>query len=216
MDRTQPRKRNVVIFDLGGVLIDWDPRHLYRKLFAGDMQKMEDFLAAICTQEWNQCHDRGCSFAENARMLRARYPEHAAFIDAYGTRFDEMMAGPIAGSVEILTELHAQGTPLYALSNFSAETYPLAFKRFDFLRLFRDVVVSGEVGAIKPEPRIYEILISRNGIDPHSTVFIDDVAANIEAARRFGIHGIHFAGSDGLRVELAELGLMRRPVPRRL
>jgi len=121
-----------------------------------------------------------------AHLLRQQHADKTELIDAFYGRFDEMMAGPISGTVDILAELHARGTPLYLLSNFSAETYPLARQRFDFLRLFHGIIVSGEVKAIKPEPRIYEILIDRHRIDPHRAVFIDDIPENIDAARRFG------------------------------
>jgi 2-haloacid dehalogenase len=200
--------RSIVVFDLGGVLIDWDPRHLYRKLFVGDETAMEQFLATICTHEWNRCQDAGRSFDEGARLLKAQHPDKAELIDAYGARFDEMMAGPIAGAVEILAELRERGTPLYGLTNFSAETYPHAVARFGFLGWFRGILVSGEVGAIKPDPRIYELLLERFAIDPHRAVYIDDVAANAEAARPFGIHGIHFSTPDALREELVRLALL--------
>ena len=200
--------RNVVVFDIGGVLIDWDPRHLYRKLFSGDEPAMEHFLANVCTHEWNRCQDAGRSFAEGARLLKLEHPEKAELIDAYGARFDEMMPGPIASTVEILAELRDRGTLLYALSNFSAETFPPALERFDFLRWFRGMVISGEVGVIKPDPRIYELMLARFAIDPHRAVYIDDVAANAEAARPFGIHGIHFTTPDALRAELRRLQLL--------
>jgi 2-haloacid dehalogenase len=200
--------RDVVIFDLGGVLIDWDPRHLYRKLFHADEAAMEDFLARVCTAEWNRSQDAGRSCAAATRLLKEQHPEEAALIDAYYDRFDEMMAGPIAGSVAILVELHRRSTPLYGLSNFSAETYPLAMRRFEFLRLLRSVVVSGEVKAVKPDPRIYQILFERCAIDPRTAVFIDDVAANIETARRLGLHGIRFEGPEALERELAALRLL--------
>jgi 2-haloacid dehalogenase len=200
--------RSIVVFDLGGVLIDWDPRHLYRKLFAGDEAAMEHFLANVCTHEWNRCQDAGRSFAEGARLLKLQYPDKAELIDAYGTRFDEMMTGPIAGAVEILAELRDRDTPLYVLSNFSAETFPPTLERFDFLRWFRGMVISGEVGVIKPDPRIYEIMLVRFAIDPHQAVYIDDVAVNAEAARRFGIHGIHFTTPDAMREELVRLTLL--------
>jgi 2-haloacid dehalogenase len=203
-----PAARNVVIFDLGGVLIDWDPRHLYRRLFRGDAAAMEDFLATVCTAEWNRGQDAGRGCADAVRLLQDRHPNRAALIDAYYARFDEMMAGPIAGSVEILTELHERGTPLYGLSNFSAETYPLALKRFAFLRLLREVVISGDVKAIKPDPRIYHSLLGRCRIDPQRAVFVDDVAANVETARQLGLHGIVFSGAEALRRELAELRLL--------
>jgi len=200
--------RDTVAFDLGGVLIAWDPRHLYRKLFAGDETAMEHFLANVCTHEWNRCQDAGRSFAEGARLLKAEHPEKAELIDAYFSRFDEMMPGPIAGSVEILAELRDRGTPLYGLTNFSAETYPPAFERFEFLRWFDGILVSGEVGLIKPDPRIFELLIERFAIDPRRAVYIDDVETNVIAARPLGIHGIHFTTPAALRAELAELGLL--------
>ena len=200
--------RSVVVFDVGGVLIDWNPRHLYRKLFAGDEPAMEHFLANVCTHEWNRGQDAGRSFAEGARLLKREHPQHAELIDAYGARFDEMMAGPIIGAVEILAELRERGIPLYILSNFSAETFPPAFERFDFLRWFRGMVISGEVGVIKPDPRIYEIMLARFAIDPHRAVYIDDVPANAEAARPFGIHGIHFTTATALREELVRLALL--------
>jgi len=119
-----------------------------------------------------------------------------------------MMAGPIAGAVEILAELRERGTPLYLLSNFSAETFPPALERFDFLGWFRGMVISGEVGVIKPDPRIFKILLTRFAIDPHSAIYIDDVAANAEAARPFGIHAIHFTTPGALREELVRLALL--------
>jgi 2-haloacid dehalogenase len=200
--------RNVVVFDIGGVLIDWDPRHLYRKLFPADEPAMEHFLANVCTHEWNRGQDAGRSFADGARLLKLEHPDKAELIDAYGARFDEMMPGPIAGSVEILDELRGRGTALYALSNFSAETFPTTLRRFDFLRWFHGMVISGEVGVIKPDPRIYEIMLARFAIDPHRTVYIDDVAANAEGARPFGIHGIHFTTPGALRKELVRLALL--------
>lgn len=200
--------RNIVVFDLGGVLIDWDPRHLYRKLFAGDEAAMENFLATVCTPDWNRRQDAGRSFAEAAHLLKLEHPERAELIDSYGARFDEMMAGPIAGSVEILGELKDRGTPLYGLSNWSSETYPPAFARFGFLRWFEGIVISGEVKVIKPDPRIFALLIERFAIDPRRAVFIDDVAVNAVAARPFGLHAIHFTDPAALRAELVSLGLL--------
>lgn len=202
------RGRSTVVFDLGGVLIDWDPRHLYRRLFAGDEAAMEQFLATVCTHEWNRSQDAGRSFAEGARLLKAEYPDKAELIDAYGDRFEEMIAGPIAGSVEILAELRDRGTSLYGLTNWSAETYPAALERFAFLRWFRGILVSGEVGVIKPDPRIFALLIERFAIEPQCTVYIDDVEVNVAAARSFGFYGIHFTTPAKLRQELAGLGLL--------
>jgi 2-haloacid dehalogenase len=207
-DRLTKAVRDTVVFDFGGVLIDWNPRHLYRKLFAGDEVAMEHFLATVCTHEWNRGQDAGRTFADGARLLKAQHPDNAELIDAYCARFDEMTPGAIAGSVEILAELKVLGKPLYGLTNFSAETYPPTFGRFEFLRWFHGVLVSGEVGVIKPDPRIFELLLERFSIDPKCAVFIDDVAANVDAARPFGIHAIHFTTPAALRAELAELGLV--------
>jgi 2-haloacid dehalogenase len=199
-----------VVFDLGGVLIDWDPRHLYRKLFADDAP-LEQFLATVCTHEWNRCQDAGRSFAEGARLLKAEHPDKAELIDAYHARFDEMLAGPIAGSVEILAELRDRGVPLYGLTNWSAETYPAALERFAFLRWLRGILVSGQVEVIKPDPRIFALLIERFAIEPQRAVYIDDVEANVAAARPFGIHAIHFTTPAILREELVALGLLPSP-----
>jgi 2-haloacid dehalogenase len=197
-----------VVFDLGGVLIDWDPRHLYRRLFAGDEAAMEHFLATVCTHEWNRSQDAGRSFAEGARLLKAEHPNKAELIDAYGDRFDETIAGPIAGSIQILAELRDRGTPLYGLTNWSAETFPAALERFAFLRWFRGILVSGEIGVIKPDPRIFALLIDRFAVEPQSAVYIDDVEANVAATRSFGIYGIHFTTPANLREELVALGLL--------
>jgi 2-haloacid dehalogenase len=169
---------------------------------------MEHFLATVCTHEWNRQQDAGRSFAEGARLLILEHPERAELIDAYGARFDDMMAGPIAGSVEILSELKDRGARLYGLSNWSSETYPLALTRFGFLRWFEGILISGEVKMIKPDPRIFELLIERFAIDPQRAVFIDDVAVNAAAARPFGMHAIHFTDPAALRAELVSLGLL--------
>ena len=200
--------RSIAVFDLGGVLLDWNPRHLYRKLFAGDEAAMEHFLATVCTHEWNRCQDAGRSFAEGGRLLTAEHPDKVELIDAYGARFDEMIAGPIAGVVEILAELRDRGTPLYGLTNWSAETYQPTRKRFAFLSWFRGILVSGEVGVIKPDPRIFELLIERFAINPGNAVYIDDVEANVAAAQSFGIHAIQFTTPARLRRELTRLGLL--------
>jgi 2-haloacid dehalogenase len=202
------QKRDIVIFDLGGVLLDWNPRHLYRQLFPGDEAGMEHFLATVCTNKWNRQQDAGRSCAEAAQLLKAEHPDKTDLIDAYYTRHLDMIAGPIDGTVAILTELRERCTPLYFLSNYAAETYKLALRRFDFLAWFDGGIVSGEHGVIKPDPAIYALLLERCAIDPHRAVFIDDVMANAEAARPFGIHPIHFHRPDALRVELAGLGLL--------
>ena len=201
-------QRDTVIFDLGGVLLDWNPRHLYRRLFPDDEAAMEHFLATVCTSEWNRQQDAGRSCTEACALLRADHPDKAALIDAYYTRHLDMIAGPIDGTVAILHALRERGTKLYFLSNYAAETCPMALAQFDFLSWFAGGIVSGDHGVIKPDPAIYRLLLDRHGIDPNRAVFIDDVAANAEAARPFGIHPIHFTGPDALRTELSRLGVL--------
>ena len=200
-------RRDIVIFDLGGVLIDWNPRYLYRKLFA-DEAAMEDFLGTVCTHEWHRHHDAGRSFADGARLLKELHPDKAELIDAFGLRAGEMIGGSIAEAVEVLEALRVRGVRLYGLSNWPAESFPLARERFDFLAWFADIVISGEIGVIKPDPRIFEIALARFAADPARAVFIDDSAANANAAASLGIHAIHYTGSAALRDELAELSLL--------
>ena len=197
-----------MVFDLGGVLIDWNPRHLYRKLFVGDDAGMERFLAEVCTGEWNLQQDAGRTWMEASALLKARHPGQAELIDAYHLRWAEMIAGPIEGTVAILRELKAQGTPLYALTNWSHETYPVALELFDFMGWFSGVVVSGQEKLIKPDPRIYRLLLQRYGLAPEETVYIDDIARNAHAATALGMHGLHFTSPAALRRDLTALGLL--------
>lgn len=200
--------RNTVVFDLGGVLIDWNPRHLYRKLFAGDDAAMERFLAEICTNAWNAQQDAGRTWAEGTDILTAEHPGHAPLIEAYRARWHEMLAGPIAGTVDILRKLKQRGVPLYALTNWSAETFPFAMDLFDFLGWFDGIVVSGDEKLIKPDPRIYALLLERHGLDAAQTVFIDDNQNNAAAATAAGMHGIHFTTPEALETELTRLDLL--------
>jgi 2-haloacid dehalogenase len=202
--------RDIVIFDLGGVLIDWNPRYLYRKLFGGDDAAMEHFLANVCTFAWHERHDAGELFADTRVALKAQHPDQAAMIDIWGDRHTEMYGGAIAGTVDILERLRARKVPLYAITNFPAETFPLAREIFPFLGYFLDVAVSGEEKIIKPDPRLYKILLERNRIDPLRAVYIDDNAKNIESANALQLHGIHFKEPAQLEAELAGLGLLDR------
>ena len=205
---TLPPRRRVVVFDFGGVLINWNPRHLYRKLFAGDDAAMESFLANVCTTEWNERQDAGRSFADAVADLLPRHAAQADLIAAFGHRFDEMIAGAIEGTVDILAELRRAGVPRYGLTNWSAETFRPQRGRFEFLSWFDGIVVSGEEGVIKPDPRIFRILFERYGIVPEDAVFIDDNPANAAAAAALGMHGIHFRSPEALRRELEALGLL--------
>src|SRR5262245_51406935 len=181
-----------VVFDLGGVLIDWNPRYLYRKLFNGDEAAMEHFLAHVCNGAWNLAQDAGRSWAEAIEILCVDYPQHRPLISAYRERWDEMLNGPIDGTLQILAELRAKGVPLYALTNWSAETFPIAKERYEFLGWFSDILVSGQEGLIKPDRRIYELLLSRNGLAAAESVFIDDAPKNVEGARAAGMAALHF------------------------
>jgi 2-haloacid dehalogenase len=201
-------QRSIAVFDLGGVLIDWDPRYLYRKLFDGDTEAMEEFLATVCTQSWNEQQDAGRSFADACASLKRVHPHKGELIDAWFLRYDETLAGPISGTVDVLAELHSRGVPLYALSNWSAETFPVALKRFEFLKLFRGIMLSGEVKLLKPDPRIFKLFLETFAIDPTLAVYIDDREPNVEAATACGMHGITFTGAATLRTELTRLGLL--------
>jgi 2-haloacid dehalogenase len=200
-------RRRVVVFDLGGVLLQWDPRHLYRKLFA-DERAMEAFLAEVCTVEWNERQDAGRAFADAVADLMPRHEDKRELIEAFGRRFGEMIPGAIDGTVAILGELERRGTPLYALTNWSSETFPPQRARFPFLASFDGIVVSGDEGVIKPDPRIFGILLDRYRIDAREAVFIDDNPANARAATALGLHGIHFRSPEALRRELVALGLL--------
>ena len=199
-----------VVFDLGGVLIDWDPRYLYRKLLA-DEAAVEEFLATVCTPEWNAEQDRGRPFAEGVAELVERHPAHADAIAAYAERWPEMLGGVIGGTVELLAELRAAGTPLYALTNWSAETFVVARERFELLSWFDGVVVSGEERMIKPDPRFFWLLLDRFGLDPGATFYVDDSEPNVAAARRLGLDAVRFTGPRQVRRELTARGLLSRP-----
>jgi len=200
--------RSIVVFDLGGVLIDWNPRYMYRKLFAGDEAAMEHFLATVCTQSWNEQQDAGRTFAEGCAILKKVHPEQSDLIDAWLPGYEEMLGGAIEGSVAILSELRARNVLLYALSNWSAETFPVAWRLFPFLSWFEGVMLSGEVKFLKPDPRIFQLLLQTYEIDPARAIFVDDHAGNVEPACKLGMHGIHFNGPDLLRSELRSLGVL--------
>jgi 2-haloacid dehalogenase len=197
-----------VVFDIGNVLVAWDPMALYRKVFDGDEAKAGWFLANICTHDWNVDQDRGRSFAEAVEVLAAAHPDWKEAIAAYHLRWHETVLGPIAGTVAVLEELHSKGTPLYAITNWNDEKYYETRGRFPFLELFRDTVVSAVEKAIKPEPEIFQILCRRNGLRPADCVFIDDSPRNVEGARAVGMQAIHFTGEEALRRELEAMDLL--------
>ncbi|MDZ4715531.1 MAG: HAD family phosphatase [Cytophagales bacterium] len=196
-----------IVFDLGGVLIDWNPAYLYRSIFSSE-KEVTWFLENVCTSEWNEKQDAGRPFAEAVDELVARFPAHEEAIRAWVHRWDETMGGAKEETVRVLRSLHSSGHyRLYALTNWSAETFPWALKRFDFLQWFDGIVVSGTEKTLKPNPDFYQILFDRYAIDPRQAVFIDDNLKNIEAARRLGMTSIHFTEAIELPDELSKLGI---------
>ncbi len=198
----------IPVFDIGGVLLDWDPRYLYRTLFAGDTVAMEAFLATVCPPEWNRTLDAGIPFAAAIEERVARFPDHAALIRAYRERWPEMIPRAFDDTVAVLSELKESGARLYAITNFAAETFALARHRWPFLGWFDGIVVSGEERVLKPEPAIYRCLIERYGLDAGSCLFIDDVPANVAGARAVGMQAVEFTGAARLRRDLAAAGLL--------
>jgi 2-haloacid dehalogenase len=196
-----------VTFDLGGVLIDWDPRYLYRTLF-DDEAEMETFLAEVTTPAWNAEQDAGRPWVDAVDALAAEFPEHRPLIEAYRRRWPETLGDAIQGTVDVLAELRDAGVRLLALSNWSAETFPVALERYPFLGWFEGIVISGEVGAAKPDERIFQVLIERHAVEPAETVFVDDTVANVEAAEELGFVGLRFHDPDRLRTDLARLGVL--------
>lgn len=197
---------DTVVFDIGNVLIQWDPRLLYRSIFETEADA-DRFLAEVLPPEWNLEQDRGRSFAEGIAEALARRPDRREEILAWDTRWHEMVPGEVPGSVAILTALKQAGVPLYAITNFSSEKFAECEDRFPFLAdSFIDVVVSAHERLVKPDPRIYQVLFSRNDLTPERTVFIDDSPANVAAARSVGMHAIHFTDAPALRAALIEHG----------
>ena len=191
-----------VIFDFGNVLFRWDPKVLYRKIF-DDEQEIDYFLENICTPHiWNLQADAGCSLAVITKELVAEYPHYKMQIEAFYDRWEEMLTGEVDGSVDILRELHDKNIPLYGLTNWSAELFPVAQRRFDCLGLFNDIVVSGSEKTAKPEADIYHILLKRNNLDPKTCLFIDDRQDNIDTGESLHIKGHLFTDAPSLRADL--------------
>jgi 2-haloacid dehalogenase len=207
MGQAAGERRPVIVYDLGGVLIDWDPRHLYRQLIE-DEAAMEWFLAEVCHTAWNEEQDRGRSFAAAIEEAAARHPEHRPLIAAYFERWAEMMAGEIEGSVAILEELQSAGYELHALTNWSAETFPHARERFAFLEWFDSILVSADVGLIKPDPAIFDLLLERIGRTPADCIYIDDNPKNVASAAALGFDAIAFRSAAQLRADLEDRGLL--------
>lgn len=196
-----------VVFDIGNVLIRWEPRALYRQIFATE-EEVEWFLANVCTMEWNHEQDRGRSFEVGIAELTARFPQHADAIAAYHHRWSETILGPIDGTVAILEQLAAQGTPLYAITNWHQDKFRETRVRYPFLALFRDIIVSGDERLVKPDPEIFQLLIEKHELTPGECLFIDDSLRNVSGAEAVGMLAHHFTGPDALRGQLVERGIL--------
>lgn len=196
-----------IIFDLGGVLIDWNPEYLYRKVFK-DESEMKHFLEKVCTPEWNEEQDAGRTLAEATDFLLKEYPEHEENIRLYYNRWQEMLAGAIEGTVEIFEKLKkTKRFKIYALTNWSAETFPIALEKYQFLSWFDGVVVSGTEKKRKPFPEFYQILLDRYQVKAEETIFIDDNVRNVDAAKQVGLDAIHFRTPEQLNEELLNRGI---------
>jgi 2-haloacid dehalogenase len=199
---------NTIIFDLGGVLIDWNPDYVYKTIFEKEEER-KWFYQNICTSDWNEEQDAGRSLHEGTELLVKQFPEHEANIRAYYGRWEEMLGGPIHETVEILKHLKENGNyKLYALTNWSAETFTIALQRYDFLHWFDGRIVSGEEKTRKPFIEIYQRLIDRFNIDPARAVYIDDNTRNLTPASQLGIHTIHFQTPQQFKKELQQLGVI--------
>ncbi|MDR3372621.1 MAG: HAD family phosphatase [Ancalomicrobiaceae bacterium] len=202
-------KITAMVFDLGGVLIDWDPRYLYRPIFNDDAA-MEHFLSEICSPAWNEQQDSGRPFAEALRDIAANHPGYETLAAQWLTGFEKMMPNAIEGSLALLKTLRTQGTPLYALTNWPADTFPVALRKFDFLSWFNGIVVSGTERTRKPQAPIFRILLDRYGLAPQECFYTDDNLANLTTARDLGFRVHHFTSPENLAAALREAGLLPR------
>ncbi|QDG74499.1 HAD family phosphatase [Labrenzia sp. PHM005] len=199
-----------VVFDIGNVLIEWNPEYLYCDLIP-DNEERQKFLDTVCTPDWNLQQDLGRSWDEAIELLSAQHPDKVELIHAYSERWHDMVPGEVSGTPALLAELKEKGVPLYAITNFSSEKFVEAQDRFSFLKSsFLDIVVSAEERLLKPDPQIYKVLFERNKLDPANCIFIDDSLANVAAARALGMAGHHFTSAHILEKELTDLGLLVR------
>jgi len=205
-----PTRIRAIVFDFGGVLMDWNPRYLYRKLFPGDDTAMERFLAEIGFTEWNQQQDAGRAFSLAVAELVKRFPCYADLIHAYDERWEESIAGPLQGTVDLLLPLQQAGLELHGLTNWSSEKFAAVRTKYSFFQLFATILLSGDVKLIKPDPRIFQALLERIGRSAGECVFIDDSEENITTARSLGFETIRFESPEQLRSALHQRGLLPR------
>jgi 2-haloacid dehalogenase len=200
------RRITAVVFDIGGVLLDWNPRHLYRQLI-DDPADMEDFLGQVCTPEWHLAHDLGADTEQSCAELASRHPEYAELIMAWAHRSEDMIAGQIDEVVDILAEVKGLGLDCYALSNMEPDTFELRSQRYPFFAMMDGYVISGIERVAKPDRKIFDILISRYGLDPRATVFVDDSPDNVAAAGEAGLVAIRYRTPGQMRSDLRDLGV---------
>lgn len=212
-NQQKDQKSPVIIFDFGGVLMDWDPFYLYRKILGEDRPAMDRFLKEVDFYTWNLENDRGRPFATGTAELSARFPKYRDLIRAYDERFPETLSGAIQPVVEILRKLKVAGYPLYGLSNWSAEKFALVRPQYPFFEWFDDMVISGEVRLLKPERAIFELLLERIGRPAGECLFIDDHSPNITAAKELGFQTIHFQNPQQLEAELHRKGVLNEHIP---
>ena len=210
MSAVAPIRPTTVVFDLGGVLIEWDPRHLYRQLF-DDPGEMESFLAEVTTAEWNARQDAGRPWAEGVDLLVAEHPQRRELIEAFHRRWPEMLAGEIPGTVDVLADLRAAGVRLVALSNWSAEMFPIARERFDFLAWFEGIVISGDVGVNKPDRRIFDHLAEQFGIEPHGCALHRRLVGERRSSESIGLPRDQVHRRDGVASRTGATGAPSYP-----
>ena len=200
------RHPTIVVFDIGNVLLRWDPRHLYRRIFQEEAE-MEWFLSNVCTSDWNVEQDRGRDWDEAVALLVKDHPRHESAIRAFHERWHETVSGVFEDNVAVLQRLREAGVPNYCITNFSGPKFRLAQQRFPFLAGFDGAVVSGDERLLKPDPAIYRLLLHRYGLEAADCVFIDDSRANVDAARSVGMQAIHYREGMDLSAELRRHGI---------
>ena len=204
LDSRQP----AIVFDFGGVLIEWDPRNLYRKIFNDDMQAVESFLRESKFMEWNIHQDAGRPFSEAVDEFCSRMPQYCELIRLYDQRYEEAISGPIWPTVELLRLLKQAGYPLYGLSNWPSEKWQLVRPKYDFFGLFDDILISGDVKLAKPDPRIFSLFLEQTGLQAEQCLYIDDSPHNIQVASQMGFQTIQFQSTEQLRAELCQRGIL--------
>jgi 2-haloacid dehalogenase len=197
-----------IIFDFGNVLLEWNPRYVYQRYFPNDPEGMERFFKEVNFADWNLQQDKGRPFVEGVAILSEKFPHYAQLIQAYHENWIDSIGAAYSGTIEILKQFKQAGYPLYGLSNWSAETFPYAREKYDFFDLFDDFVISGEVGQVKPDPEIFQIMLEKIGKPAEECLFIDDSLTNINQAQKMGFGTIHFQSPEQLAAALRELKIL--------